>query len=656
MYKIYKITSNPTVDFAAEELKKYLRMMMPYSGEITIKYEPDATDGFRLGLMSDFSLDTSEVDDIVLDDILHIDTDKEGGIIAGSNPRSVLLAVYRYLTINGCRWLFPGIDGEFIPIKDIEPVVYHKMADCRYRGWCNEGAEFQQNMMEVIEFIPKVGMNIFMIECFIPYDYYSYYYNHRFNTEIREPEPVTPETILQWKRQCETEMSKRGLQSHDIGHGWTTRGFGIDPDGKNFANASDEERAEIVEKARPYLALYDGKRDIIKNEPWYTNFCMSNPEARAIVAKDVADYAESSTNVDFLHVWLSDSVNKHCECDECVKKTTSDWYVMLLNDIDDELTSRGLDTHIVMISYYDTLFAPEVEKINNPRRFTLLLAPITRTYTESVEQRPVSTDTLPKYERNKVVLPTENDVGIAFAKSWKETCDVDVIIYEYHFWVNQVYEPSGVRFAEIIHNDIKGYKYHGFGGTIEDGSQRSFFPNGFPIYTYAATLFDNSVDFEQLKEDYYSHIYGEDWREVVAFLEKIGDAFDHKFFAGEKSADKSVGMYYNPAVGEKLRKVAGYVAEFAPFVEAHKNMPMRVQTVSYRLLNRYLEYVEKMAAFVTVKAFGAGKEAKKMYRDFLVDFGRHELEIERYYDHVIFGKAMEWRVLKKEEEGFNLGV
>ena len=29
MYRIYKITSHPTVDFAAEELKKYLRMMMP---------------------------------------------------------------------------------------------------------------------------------------------------------------------------------------------------------------------------------------------------------------------------------------------------------------------------------------------------------------------------------------------------------------------------------------------------------------------------------------------------------------------------------------------------------------------------------------------------------------------------------------------------
>ena len=103
MFKINKITSNPTVDFASEELKKYLRMMMPDAGEMVIKYAPDATDGFRLGLMADFGLDTSEAADLDLDDIVHIDTDENGGIIAGGNHRSILLAVYKYLTLTGCR-------------------------------------------------------------------------------------------------------------------------------------------------------------------------------------------------------------------------------------------------------------------------------------------------------------------------------------------------------------------------------------------------------------------------------------------------------------------------------------------------------------------------------------------------------------------------
>lgn len=184
MYTIKKITSNIVVDFAAEELKKYLRMMMPRCGDITIEYKPDAAEGFRLGLMADFGLSTAEeTQKPELDDIVHIDTDENGGIIAGSNYRSVLLAVYEYLKKNGCRWLFPGVDGEFIPIQDIVPVQYHKMADLRYRGQCNEGAESQQVMMESIDFTPKVGLNSYRIEFDIPKIYYDWYYNHRTTTK-----------------------------------------------------------------------------------------------------------------------------------------------------------------------------------------------------------------------------------------------------------------------------------------------------------------------------------------------------------------------------------------------------------------------------------------------------------------------------------------
>lgn len=67
MFTINKITSNHVVDFAAEKLKKYLRMMMPRCGEIEIKYAPDANNGFRLGVMSDFGLDTSESDNTELE-------------------------------------------------------------------------------------------------------------------------------------------------------------------------------------------------------------------------------------------------------------------------------------------------------------------------------------------------------------------------------------------------------------------------------------------------------------------------------------------------------------------------------------------------------------------------------------------------------------
>ncbi|MBQ8880219.1 MAG: hypothetical protein IJY69_05235, partial [Clostridia bacterium] len=66
MLKIRKITSASPIDYAAEELKKYLRMMMPEGGDISISYDPEAKDGFRLGLMQDFGLDVSDAEDTEL--------------------------------------------------------------------------------------------------------------------------------------------------------------------------------------------------------------------------------------------------------------------------------------------------------------------------------------------------------------------------------------------------------------------------------------------------------------------------------------------------------------------------------------------------------------------------------------------------------------
>ena len=649
-YKIFKITSDHVVDFAAEELKKYLRMMMPRCGEIDIFYDPHATEGFRLGVMQDFSLDVSEAEDAALDDILHIDTDANGGIIAGSNPRSVLLAVYRYLTINGCRWLFPGIDGEVIPVKGIEPVSYHKMADCRYRGQCNEGSEYQPNMIEAIDFTPKLGMNVFMLEFEYPSVYYDRYYKHQHNTANREEEAVTSETILQWKRQCETEIAKRGLQFHDMGHGWTVKAFNMSVEDAWSDFAEDQIPAE----SRELIAMCAGERKLFKNRLTWTNFCMSNPRARANAVKSVADYAESSTNVDYLHVWLADMSNNHCECEACRKKTPSDWYVVLMNEIDLELTKRGLDTHIVMICYVDTTWAPVIERLDNPSRFSLLVAAITRNYTEAVSGE-ISLDAmdLPPYVLNKTPLPSNVDTYIAHAKKWLECCPMPSFVYEYHFWRAQYRDLGMLDFAKVIYQDVLGYRANGFMGIIEDGSQRSFFPNGFAFYVYAATLFDTTLSFDALVEDYFSHAYGEDWREVVAFLERVEKILTPNYLNGKCSTDALRGAYYCPDIANACKELAAASEEFGVFVKAHRQMPKRAQTVAYKLLHYYLLYLKGVAYPISLKAVGEHAKARDALTEFFNDFGRYELEIERWYDHCLCSIALH-DVLDKTPMGFAL--
>ena len=100
MYEINVRNDYPILHFAADELKKYLRMMLPEGGDIPIGR---GEGGFRIGLLSEQSDDDTVV----------IDTSETGGEILGSNPGAVLIAVYRYLRLCGCRWLFPGEDGDW---------------------------------------------------------------------------------------------------------------------------------------------------------------------------------------------------------------------------------------------------------------------------------------------------------------------------------------------------------------------------------------------------------------------------------------------------------------------------------------------------------------------------------------------------------------
>ena len=631
MIFINKVISHSAVDYAAEELRKYLYMMMPEGDNITTVYAPEAKKGFRLGLMSDFGLDTSDAEDTKLDDILYIDCDTDGGIIAGSNPRSVLLAVYEYLRQNGCLFIMPGKDGEYIPMKDIQPVKYRHKPSMRYRGWCLEGGVSQEIMIESIDFTAKLGMNTVMLEFLVPVSYYRRYYKHQYNENNRPPEDVSTELILQWKRECEAEIVKRDLQYHGVGHGWTAEPFGIN----SSLRASDGDNDALSDRSRSFLALTNGKRQLKHNTPNYTQFCMSNPEAQELFVQYVCDYAEKHQNIDHLHVWLGDVENNHCECDECQKKTPSDFYCILLNRVDKELTRRNLDNRIVFIVYTDTTFAPETEKIENPNRFSLMLAPISRSYTTSFERSEEKYELRP-YVRNNNKYPKNLAENLAYFDDWKKAYTGSSFAFEYHFWRHQYYDVSGLMIAKIINKDVKSYLENGINGIIQDGSQRSFFPNPLAFYTYARTMYDSSLSFEELVEECFSTIYGEDWKEFYAYLTELGEAISYEYIQCERSENKEISPLYSPSVAEKLKSVPEITKRGMELINAHYNCPeVRIRTVAVRLLELHAKYVELIAEALRHKALGDDKEYSRLIRVAADEIGREEARFEKYYDHAL---------------------
>ena len=632
MLYINKINLHSAIDHAAEELRKYLLMMMPEGDAVFTRYSPEAKEGFRLGLMADFGLDTSDAEDTELDDIIYIDCDENGGIIAGSNPRSVLIAVYEYLKQNGCRFLMSGPDGEYVPIKNITPVKYRHKPSMRYRGWCLEGAVSQEIMIESIDFTPKLGMNLVMLEFLVPSSYYRRYYKHTYNEKNRPEEDVSFSQISQWKRACEAEIAKLGLQYHGVGHGWTADPFGIN---SSLRSTDGDNDAALSERSRSFVAMINGQRKLIGNTPNYTQFCMSNPEAQELFVQYVCDYAEKHRNIDYLHVWLGDVENNHCECGECKKKTPSDFYCMLLNRIDKELTKRKVSSRIVFIVYTDTTFAPETERIENPDRFSLMLAPITRSYTCSLTNDGTKYKTHP-YVRNKNVYPKNLAENLAYFDDWRKAYSGSSFAFEYHFWRHQYYDVSGLKIAKIINEDVKAYLSRGINGIIQDGSQRSFFPNGYAFYTYARSMYDASLSYEELLEEYFSAAYGEEWREFSGYLKELEEYISYEYLQCERSEDKNVSPLYAPSIAKKLEGIGSVLEKGRALIKKHYDCPeVRVRTVSVRLLELHAMYCELIAKALRSKAVGEDKEYSLLIRDAAEKLGKYEAVFEKYYDHTL---------------------
>ena len=121
-----------------------------------------------------------------------------------------------------------------------------------------------------------------------------------------------------------------------------------------------------------------------------------------------------------------------------------------------------------------------------------------------------------------------------------------------------------------------------------------------------------------------------------------------------RSADKillpGVGAFEDAA--KKLREsgladlIKELAAEERALVAKHMVMPTRPQTVSWRLLGYHATYIELFSDLLLAKAAGDNFLAKELHAKFKAEFGKFEVEIERYYDQGLVGQCME-RLLRK---------
>ena len=109
------IGNNQTVKFAIEEIVRLIKKMdKNLTLDVRRYFDKDETVKNALWVGLDGSVEKSEDDHIV------VKVENGAGVITGSNERSVLMAAYRFMYELGCRYLYPGADGEKIPVRSLD--------------------------------------------------------------------------------------------------------------------------------------------------------------------------------------------------------------------------------------------------------------------------------------------------------------------------------------------------------------------------------------------------------------------------------------------------------------------------------------------------------------------------------------------------------
>lgn len=583
-----------TVSFAGDELRRYLmRMLNDEEGVFSVSLAV----GHREGT-----------------DAFTVDMDCSGGTITGSNARSVLLGVYDYLHHLGCRFLTPIKETEVIPriARENLPAQYKKQASFKHRGVCIEGGNSVENVLDFIDWLPKVGYNSFFLQFQVPYIFLSRWYHHDENP-LAEAEPYTMEDAKRHMKRFEQEMEKRSLILHKVGHGWTGEVLGSDTVGS--WNAVE---GAVAPENLDMAAEVNGKRGFFMGIPTNTNLCFSNPRTTDTFAEMVVRYAKENRSVDYLHVWLADEYNNVCECEACQKTTISDQYVALLNEIDRRLTAEGLSTKLVFLLYQELLWPAVKERLRNPDRFLLMFAPISRTFEKSYDLSDVREE-IPAYVRNRITLPTSLGENLAFLKGWQKQFPGEGFVYDYPLGRAHYGDFGYLHISRIISQDIKKLRSMGLDGYISCQELRACSPNMLPNYVMGYTLFNEDADVEALIREYFEAAYPGEPELAQEYLEELSQLSSCDYLNGK-------GPRENPDIARRMGEIVNLCCQMELVLTA---VP---ESAHWKALRRHNGYILRLAMAMEALASGKHDRSRELYLQMRQFICRTEPEFQFWLD------------------------
>ena len=335
-------------------------------------------------------------------------------------------------------------------------------------------------------------------------------------------------------------------------------------------------------------------------------------------------YCIEHPEVDYLHFWLSDAQNNFCECENCIKQNPSDWYVQILNELDEAMTAADIDTKVVFLLYKELLWKPEVNRLRNRDRFVLMFAPLSHKYEYSLNayDRSNEREEVAPFVLNKIIMPRKPEEFLFHLFNWQDTFDGDSFDYEYHMTWAHFRDPGYMKISRILHSDMVNLNNIGLNGMVDCQIHRSALPTGLPGYAMARGLWDKSSDFDAIAYEYFTAAFGDNANAVSDYLSEISRLLDMTLL---QRGERELMVQYADDAKALIEKFSSeYISRYSDG-DAQWN---------------YLRYHSEMCIIYAdlLKAYAVkDEEAKALYTEKLRRYVRdNETEIHSVFDPFFF--------------------
>lgn len=617
----HKKSALDIIHFSAKELKRCLQVMTNQSLDIhTCNEFPENKPAILIGEASDFDnpIPNSDFDDEIL-----VSQTYGTCRITGSNPRSILFAVYALLEEFGARWVGPGKDGEYLPKAKLDNIIkidIHQCASYRHRGFCIEGAPSVKHALDMVDWMAKKRMNTFFLQFKTSMYFWNQWHNRKYNDKFLEPMEVDETLSLEMDNQVIEALKKRGLVLQRVGHGWTAESIGIKGLGWHQFNG------EITDQQKELIAEINGERKLYGNVPINTELCYSNEKAFDGLVNHFVDYAIEHQETDCLHFWLSDAPNNFCECNECRKITPSDYYVKLVKAVSKKLKENGIKTRIIFLCYTNTLSAPITENIGQDiDNVIFMFAPISRCYQHVLTDEKCESDAkVGGWELNKVQPPRTNKEFVEILRKWQEKYDGDSFLFDYYLWRPFHDYLNTLGLARIVHQDMKDLAELKLNGHLSCQILRCFYPVSLIMNAMAETLWNRNVDFVEMVKDHLTAVFADEAETIYNYFKELDSLLS--------TQSGHVGTLRSGDI-EKISLLLSKLDEWDPYINHLANSAGNTifRRYSYNLMHYHK--LLKFRALSSLYEFKGEKEQAKACIDEMIDYlKRTERQTHHYFD------------------------